>query len=43
MDTLKGALVVLASAFVALKVINGIIKAFEILLEQVTKLELWFQ
>ncbi|AGE60651.1 tail length tape measure protein [Lactococcus phage CaseusJM1] len=30
MDTLKGALVVLASAFVALKVINGIIKAFEI-------------
>ena len=30
MDTLKGTLVVLASAFVALKVINGIIKAFEI-------------
>ena len=29
MDTLKGTLVVLASAFVALKVINGIIKAFE--------------
>ena len=29
-DTLKGTLVVLASAFVALKVINGIIKAFEI-------------
>ena len=30
MDALKGTLVVLASAFVALKVINGIIKAFEI-------------
>ena len=30
MDTLKGTLVVLASAFVASKVINGIIKAFEI-------------
>ena len=30
MDTLKGTLVALASAFVALKVINGIIKAFEI-------------
>ena len=29
MDTLKGTLVVLASAFVALKVINGITKAFE--------------
>ncbi len=30
MSVLKGTLVVLASAFVALKVINGIIKAFEI-------------
>ena len=30
MDTLKGTLVVLASAFVALKVINGIVKAFEL-------------
>lgn len=30
MDALKGTLVVLASAFVALKVINGIIKALEI-------------
>ena len=30
MDTLKGTLVVLASAFVALKVINGIVKAIEL-------------
>lgn len=30
MDALKGTLVALASAFVALKVVNGIIKAFEI-------------
>ena len=30
MDALKGALVVLASAFVALKVINGIVKAIEL-------------